>query len=82
MLPDITTIKYWAAWDYTKKPFYTLWVYSCYVPPPVDGFTFKEKKGKRIITIPIHRLMEHMAQGTFRPFVLVSPTPSTYKEYA
>ena len=62
------TYTYWAQWDFTKKPYYTLWKL---MQSQGDYFVFEEKRGARKIAMNSEQIRQGwLVYGTFRPFVL------------
>jgi hypothetical protein len=78
MLPDISSIRYWAMWDLRKTPYYRLYLYCYYIPAPSDVYVFKERKTGVFFAQKLPQLAALYITGTFRPFVIATPPAATY----
>lgn len=77
--PDIETLRVWASWDMSKVPRFSIWDYKVHIEQPEDRYVFQERKTKRIMKLSIGQITLAMQLGSFRPFVLVTPTETPFQ---
>ena len=72
MALDVSSIDTWALWDGRKKPWYTIYKFKHFIGAPHDLYVFQQRKGSHMLSFQLPVILAHVANGTFKPFVVVS----------
>ena len=78
-VPDPSTVKIWAFWDFRRTPWYSLYDYQHYIPSH-GLYIFKERKSQKLYSLSLQQIGDGYKAGQFKPFVLIlaKETPKAY----